>query len=76
MTAPTPTLEKYVAPPLSGGFSIEADQLTRRFGEVTALDRVSVRIHEGEFFSLLGPSGCGKTTLLRMIGGLEMPDSG
>jgi spermidine/putrescine transport system ATP-binding protein len=56
--------------------AIEVENLTRRFGDVTALDHVSVRIRKGEFFSLLGPSGCGKTTLLRIVGGLDIPDEG
>ncbi len=47
-----------------------------RFGDVTALDRVSLDIGDGEFFALLGPSGCGKTTLLRMLAGFERPDEG
>src|SRR3954470_4058953 len=50
--------------------------LTKRFGPVTAVDSISLDIRAGEFFSLLGPSGCGKTTLLRLIAGLELPDSG
>jgi spermidine/putrescine transport system ATP-binding protein len=41
-----------------------------------ALDRVNLTVRQGEFFSLLGPSGCGKTTLLRIIGGLDIPDEG
>ncbi len=45
-------------------------------GPVLALDRVSLQVNEGEFVCLVGPSGCGKTTLLNMIAGLEMPDSG
>ena len=56
--------------------AIEVENLVRRFGDVEALSHVSVRIRQGEFFSLLGPSGCGKTTLLRIIGGLDMPDEG
>jgi spermidine/putrescine ABC transporter ATP-binding subunit len=56
---------------------IEIDQVTKRFaGAVTAVDTVSLRIREGEFFALLGPSGCGKTTLLRMIAGFEIPSAG
>ena len=47
-----------------------------RKGEVTALDDVNLEIHDGQFVCLLGPSGCGKTTLLRMIGGLDVPTSG
>jgi spermidine/putrescine transport system ATP-binding protein len=56
--------------------AVEIENLTRRFGDVTALDGVSVSVHRGEFFSLLGPSGCGKTTLLRIIAGLDVPDAG
>jgi putative spermidine/putrescine transport system ATP-binding protein len=50
--------------------------VSRWFGEVRALDDVSVEIADGEFFSLLGPSGSGKTTCLRLIAGFEHPDSG
>lgn len=56
--------------------AIEALDLTRRFGGVTALDGVSLSVARGEFFSLLGPSGCGKSTLLRIIAGLDSPDAG
>ncbi len=56
--------------------AIEVENMVRRFGEVEALSHVSVTIRKGEFFSLLGPSGCGKTTLLRIIGGLDLPDEG
>ncbi len=45
-------------------------------GDLRALDRISLEIHAGEFFTLLGPSGCGKTTLLRLLAGLEVPDAG
>jgi spermidine/putrescine transport system ATP-binding protein len=56
--------------------AVGVEAVTRRFGDVVALDQVTLSICEGEFFSLLGPSGCGKTTLLRIIAGLETPDSG
>src|SRR5262245_20489629 len=46
------------------------------FGDVAAVDDLSLDIAEGEFFSMLGPSGCGKTTTLRMIGGFEDPTRG
>ncbi len=52
------------------------ENVTKRFGSLTAVDSVSLTINRGEFFSLLGPSGCGKTTLLRMLGGFESPDAG
>jgi spermidine/putrescine transport system ATP-binding protein len=48
----------------------------KTFGKVTAVDSVSLDARDGEFISLLGPSGCGKTTLLRIISGFEIPDSG
>ncbi len=55
---------------------LEIQEVTRRFGDFTAVDKVSIGIEAGEFFTLLGPSGCGKTTLLRMIGGFDLPDAG
>jgi ABC-type Fe3+/spermidine/putrescine transport system ATPase subunit len=50
--------------------------VVKRFGEVLALNEVSLDIREGEFVTLLGPSGCGKTTLLRIVAGFEWPDRG
>ena len=50
--------------------------VTKRFGNMVAVDDVTIEVARGEFFSLLGPSGCGKTTSLRMIAGFEEPDSG
>jgi putrescine transport system ATP-binding protein len=50
--------------------------VSKRFGDFTAVDQLSLDIFEGEFFALLGPSGCGKTTLLRLIAGFEQPSSG
>ncbi len=61
---------------MNGISSVELVRVTKRFGEVVAVDDLSLTIPEGEFFSLLGPSGCGKTTTLRLIGGLEQPDDG
>src|SRR3954452_15041578 len=52
------------------------DQVTKRFGDFTAVDSLTLDIFEREFFALLGPSGCGKTTLLRMLAGFEAPDAG
>ncbi|MFC5419630.1 ABC transporter ATP-binding protein [Bosea eneae] len=55
---------------------VEFRNVTKRFGTVTAVDRLSLAIHQREFFALLGPSGCGKTTLMRMLAGFEQPDEG
>jgi ABC-type Fe3+/spermidine/putrescine transport system ATPase subunit len=52
------------------------DAVTRTFGSVVAVDRLSERFRRGEYFCVLGPSGCGKTTLLRLIAGFEVPDAG
>jgi ABC-type multidrug transport system ATPase subunit len=51
-------------------------QVSKRFGDVPAVNDVSFVVEKGEFVSLLGPSGCGKSTLLRMIAGFETADSG
>jgi sulfate transport system ATP-binding protein len=56
--------------------SIELKNVTKKFGEVAAVNNVSFTVNEGELMALLGPSGGGKTTVLRMIAGLEMPTEG
>jgi spermidine/putrescine transport system ATP-binding protein len=56
--------------------SVELHGVTKRFGNLVAVDDVSLELASGEFFTLLGPSGCGKTTTLRMIAGFEQPSAG
>jgi spermidine/putrescine transport system ATP-binding protein len=60
------------SPPTSP--AVQLTRVSKTFGDVTAVDRVSLEIRRGEFFSLLGPSGCGKTTTLRLLAGFEQPD--
>jgi len=59
-----------------GQLDVELRDVTKRFGEIAAVNNVSLSIEKGEFFALLGPSGCGKTTILRMISGFETPSEG
>ena len=56
--------------------SVALREVTKRFGDLTAVDDLSLEIAEGEFFTLLGPSGCGKTTTLRMVAGFEEASDG
>ncbi|NTW08331.1 MAG: ABC transporter ATP-binding protein, partial [Anaerolineaceae bacterium] len=56
--------------------TITVNNLTKRFGDVVAVNNVSLVVEPGSFLTLLGPSGCGKTTLLRCIAGLEDPNEG
>ena len=60
----------------SSAAGVELEGISVAFGDVTALDGVSLSVADGEFFTLVGPSGCGKTTTLRAIAGFEPPDSG
>jgi iron(III) transport system ATP-binding protein len=55
---------------------ITLENVSKRFGTVVAVDRVSLAVRGGELFFLLGPSGCGKTTLLRCVAGFWQPDAG
>ncbi len=60
----------------ANGHAIEARKLTRRFGELVAVDAIDLQVEGGELFGLLGPNGAGKTTLVRMLTGLVEPTSG
>ena len=55
---------------------VHLDHITKRFGEVVAVDDLDMQILAGEFVTFLGPSGCGKSTTLRIVGGFERPDAG
>ena len=59
-----------------GNAMVEVRELSRRFDDVLAVDRVSMQVRRGDFLTILGPSGCGKTTLLRMIAGFLDPSEG
>ena len=58
------------------GYDVELRNATKRFGDLAAVDDVSLAVKTGEFVSIIGPSGCGKTTTMRMIAGLDQPDAG
>lgn len=69
-----PRLEPWQDPKAAPYVRIE--RVTKKFGDVYAVDDLSLEIFQGEFFSLLGSSGCGKSTLLRLLAGLEYPSAG
>ena len=56
--------------------ALSVKDLTKQFGDFTAVDNLTFDVEDGKFFSILGPSGCGKTTLLRMIAGFYRPTKG
>jgi putrescine transport system ATP-binding protein len=70
LSAPEPWQDPRSAP------FVRIERVTKRFGEVYAVDDLSLSVYQGEFFSLLGGSGCGKSTLLRLLAGLERPTAG
>jgi len=57
-------------------YIVEASNISKNYGKVKAIENVSFKVREGEFYALLGPSGCGKTTILRILGGFIDQDSG
>jgi spermidine/putrescine transport system ATP-binding protein len=61
---------------MQAALSLSVKNLTKMFGDFTAVDNLTFDVEDGKFFSILGPSGCGKTTLLRMIAGFYQPDNG
>jgi putrescine transport system ATP-binding protein len=71
-------MRRALAPLADAGASplVRFEAVTKRYGDVVAVDGLSLDIHAGEFFALLGPSGCGKTTLLRLFAGFERADAG
>ena len=58
------------------GIVVECEHVTKRYGDLIAVNDLSFSIEEGEIFGLVGPNGAGKTTLIEMIEGLRTPDSG
>jgi len=58
------------------GSSIEVKRITKQYGDITALDDVSLKVDRGEIFTIIGPNGSGKTTMLRIMAGIEEPTSG
>ena len=77
MTSDEPRLGT-VAPQtdVAAAAAVRLVDVTKNYGDIVAVDRVSLEVANGEFFALLGPSGCGKTTTLKLIGGFESPTRG
>jgi ABC-2 type transport system ATP-binding protein len=73
---PSPSAPNLSAPTPSGQHAVETVDLTKRFGEFTAVDGVSFTVERGEIFGFLGPNGAGKTTTMRMLMGLIQPSAG
>ena len=73
---PLKTVEAYPAPAPAGDLALVTDHLTKRFGNRTAVDGLSLSVAKGEVFGFLGPNGAGKTTTVRMLGTLIAPSSG
>jgi putative spermidine/putrescine transport system ATP-binding protein len=76
MARPTAQLAQSTTAPQEGHVAVRLDGVRKTFGDVVAVDRVTLDVRQGEFFSLLGPSGSGKTTCLRMVAGFETPTEG
>lgn len=76
-TSSSPKGALFTSQPNSGPFNaVIFEHVTKRFGDATAVDDVSVSIPEGSFTTIIGSSGCGKTTLLKMVNALVVPDEG
>ena len=69
-------MDKKISDPSTGDLAVETFGISKSYGQVRAVDEISVKVESGQYFVLLGPSGGGKTTLLRLIGGFVKPDAG
>ncbi len=71
-----PSVRPFATEPAAGAAVIQVDGLTKRYGDLVAVDGISLSVQRGEIFGILGPNGAGKTTTLEMIEGLRRPDGG